>query len=357
MKKIVFIMPSLAGGGAERVVSILTNYLSKKNYEVTVFFLRSNQCVYTLNEQVKLDTSCIGTSNGLVKKATTVRNIRNFMIKNRDAVFISFLTNENLYTTFAAIGLGVKVIVSERNDPYQTIRGVLNKYIVNKLYETKQCKRVVFQTEGAKSFYSKKIQDKGEIIANPMKEDLPMPYSGERRKEVVTFARLEPQKNFPLLIEAFELFLKKHSDYSLSIYGNGTMEEELKNLVLLKNLNNKVYFKGFTSSLHEKVRTAAMFVLPSDYEGLSNSMLEAMAIGLPCVCTDCSPGGARMYIDNGINGFLVPVKDSGAMCSAMDKIANNKQLSENFSKEATTLREKLSIEAIGEKWERIIGDI
>lgn len=357
MKKIVFIMPSLAGGGAERVVSILTNYLAKKDYEVTVFFLRSNQCVYTLCENVKLDVSSIGISNGLLKKVATVRNIRKFMIRNRDSVFISFLTNENLYTTFAALGLGVKVIVSERNDPYQTIRGVLKKYIVNKLYETRQCKKVVFQTNGAKSFYSKKIQAKGKIIANPMKEDLPMPYSGERRKEVVTFARLDPQKNFPLLIEAFERFLEKHPDFSLSIYGNGIMEAELKNLVLNKNLNSKVNFKGFTSSLHEQVRTAAMFVLPSDYEGLSNSMLEAMAIGLPCVCTDCSPGGARMYIENGVNGFLVPVRDPEAMCSAMDQIASNNQLSESFSKEASTVRERLSIEAIGAKWENIINNI
>ncbi len=357
MKKIVFIMPSLAGGGAERVVSILTNYLAKKDYEVTVFLLRENQCVYTLNEHVKLDTSSIGTSNGLIKKAATVRNIRNFMIRNKDAVFISFLTNENLYTTFAAIGLSIKVIVSERNDPYQTIKGVLKKYIVNKLYEISQCKRVVFQTNGAKSFYSRQIQDKGEIIANPIKVDLPMPYSGERRKEVVTFARLDPQKNFPLLIEAFERFLDKYPDYSLSIYGNGIMEEELRALVLNKNLNSKVYFKGFTSSLHEQVCTAAMFVLPSDYEGLSNSMLEAMAIGLPCVCTDCSPGGARMYINNGVNGFLVPVRDPEAMCSAMDQIASNKQLSESFSKEAATVREKLSVEAIGVRWENIINAI
>ncbi len=357
MKKIVFIMPSLAGGGAERVVSILTNYLAKKDYEVTVFFLRSNQCVYTLCENVKLDVSSIGISNGSLKKVATVRNIRKFMIRNRDSVFISFLTNENLYTTFAALGLGVKVIVSERNDPYQTIRGVLKKYIVNKLYETRQCKKVVFQTNGAKSFYSKKIQAKGKIIANPMKEDLPMPYSGERRKEVVTFARLDPQKNFPLLIEAFERFLEKHPDFSLSIYGNGIMEAELKKLVLNKNLNSKVNFKGFTSSLHEQVRTAAMFVLPSDYEGLSNSMLEAMAIGLPCVCTDCSPGGARMYIENGVNGFLVPVRDPEAMCSAMDQIASNNQLSESFSKEASTVRERLSIEAIGAKWENIINNI
>ena len=350
-------MPSLAGGGAERVVSILTNYLAKKDYEVTVFFLRSNQCVYTLCENVKLDVSSIGISNGLLKKVATVRNIRKFMIRNRDSVFISFLTNENLYTTFAALGLGVKVIVSERNDPYQTIRGVLKKYTVNKLYETEQCKKVVFQTNGAKSFYSKKIQAKGKIIANPIKEDLPMPYLGERRKEVVTFARLDPQKNFPLLIEAFERFLEKHPDYSLSIYGNGIMEVELKNLVLNKNLNSKVHFKGFTSSLHEQVRTAAMFVLPSDYEGLSNSMLEAMAIGLPCVCTDCSPGGARMYIDNGVNGFLVPVRDPEALCSAMDQIASNNQLSESFSKEASTVRERLSIEAIGAKWEHIINNI
>lgn len=355
MKKITFIMPTLAGGGAERIVSILANYFSDNNYTVTILLLTSDTIEYKLNRNIKIDIACIKSRSGALKKITTVKYLRKTMKLNPDTIFISFLTNENIYSAFSAIGTNTKLIISERNDPFQTIKGIW-KIITNVLYSRKQCKKIIFQTNGAKLFYKESVQKKGVLISNPLKDSLPERFQGVRRKEIVTFARLEPQKNYPLLIEAFDKFSKHYPEYTLGIYGKGSIESELKKLIEEKQINDKVIFYGFCSTLHDKIRDAAMFVLPSNYEGLSNSMIEAMAIGLPCICTDCPPGGARMFIDNYENGILVPIQDVNSMCDAMMEIANNPIFTEKISRNATEIRNKLKIDIICREWEKVINE-
>lgn len=356
-KKIIFIIPTLAGGGAERVISIISNYLIEKNYDVSIYLLREKNVSYELKSNIKVKTIIPKTKKSITKKIETIFSLRKLIKNNSNAIFISFLTNENIYLTLSTLGLKSKIIVSERNDPYMTINGKIKKNLINFLYGIKQCKYVVFQTTGAMQFYNEKVQKKGVIISNPIKENLPEMYTGIRRKEIITFARLEPQKNYPLLIKAFSRFSREHKDYRLGIYGKGIMEEPLKKLVKEEGLIDKVTFYGFCLDIHNKIKDAAMFVLSSDYEGVSNSMLEAMAIGLPCICTDCSPGGARMYIENNKNGILVPVKDVNKMYEAMNKIALDESFSKILSENAILIKKELNIQSIGMRWEKIINKI
>ena len=99
-----------------------------------------------------------------------------------------------------------------------------------------------------------------------------------------------------------------------------------------------------------------MFVSSSDFEGMSNSMLEAMAIGLPCVCTDCPAGGARAVIEDGKNGLLVPVNDAIALSDAMKRVASDTIFAEKLSKNASNIRKNQSVEKIIDKWMAIIND-
>ena len=356
-KKIIFIMPTLAGGGAERVISIISNYLVERNYNISIYLLREKLISYELKSNIKVETIIPKIKNSVIKKIETIFSLRRIIKNNPNAIFISFLTNENIYLTLSTLGLKSKIIVSERNDPYMTINGKFKKSLINFLYGIKQCKYVVFQTTGAMQFYNEIVQKKGVIIPNPIKEDLPEAYNGIRRKEIVTFARLEPQKNYPLLIKTFSRFCRVHKDYRLGIYGKGIMEGFLKKLVIEEGIEDKVTFYGFCLDVHNKIKDAAMFVLPSNYEGVSNSMLEAMAIGLPCICTDCSPGGARMYIENNKNGILVPVKDINKMYEAMNKIALDENFSKILSENAFLIKYQLSVENIGKKWEKILDKI
>jgi glycosyltransferase involved in cell wall biosynthesis len=212
----------------------------------------------------------------------------------------------------------------------------------------------VFQTQEERDYYTW-LKCPTAVIPNPVKEDLPAPFTGERRHEIVNFCRLNKQKNIPLLIGAFEKLLREYPDYTLRIYGRGDEKDNLVALTREKGLEDSVFFEDFASDVHDRIRDAAMYVCSSDFEGLSNSMLEAMAIGLPCVCTDCEGGGARMMIQDGKNGLLTPIGDEEALYQAMKKLADDPAFAARLGREAANVRQELSIYQIADRWETMIG--
>ena len=149
--------------------------------------------------------------------------------------------------------------------------------------------------------------------------------------------------------------LRDYPDYTLRIYGRGEERDNLIAVIKEKRLEKSVILEDFATDVHERIRDAAMFVCSSDFEGLSNSMLEAMAIGLPCVCTDCEGGGARMMIRDHENGLLVPMRDEQALYSAMKEIVETPVMAQQLSREAAKVRDQLSLEKIADQWEAMIG--
>lgn len=355
MKNVIFIMPAMLGGGAERVVTILSEYLVKYGFSVRICLMNNSQVDYTLPSQVIIDTTYMRGAKGISKTFWRLHDLRSLMNKYRDAVFISFFSMFNLYLLAAALGMKRKIIVSERLDPAKSIPPKWWLLAIRSfLY--RRATKIVFQTPDAMEYFDEKVKMKGVLIVNPIMDGLPERYEGVRKKEIVSFARLEPQKNYPLLIDAYKLFLGKHPEYKLSIYGKGSCEEELKQIVMQNGLEGNVVFHGFDSDVHEKTRDCAMFVLPSDYEGLSNAMLEAMGMGLPCICTDCPPGGARLFINDGVNGFLTPVGDVGSLVRKMDELASDTNLADAMSREAVKVKMLLDKERICGLWQQLIVD-
>ena len=121
-------------------------------------------------------------------------------------------------------------------------------------------------------------------------------------------------------------------------------------------LSDRVVLYGHTTNIHQKINNASLFVSSSNYEGISNSMLEAIALGIPSICTDCPAGGAREIIDSEINGILVPVGDRQAMAIAMRKLLNDTSLAESISNEGIKLRETISVSEISKKWDEAISN-
>lgn len=349
-KNYIFLIPAMRGGGAERVISILSRYFSEQGDNVTIAVFKEDVREYDIAPTVKYDTSLVGKCGNPIKR---LYYFHKYMKHQGDSYVFSFFTSIGLYILAASFFTKAKVVISERLDPAQSIP---QKRWLFKLRELlyKHASGFVFQTQDALHYFDEKIQARSIVIPNPLKDTLPERYEGVREKRIVTFARLEPQKNYPLLIDAFDEFSKEHKDYILEIYGQGSMEESLRDLVQKRDLSDKIIFKGFVPNLHKQIRNARMFVLPSDYEGLSNSMLEAMAIGLPCVCTDCPPGGAKMFIENGVNGLLVPIRNKSAMVEAMKRVADNEELADTLSKNAYSVRTELTIEKICTCWERYL---
>jgi GalNAc-alpha-(1->4)-GalNAc-alpha-(1->3)-diNAcBac-PP-undecaprenol alpha-1,4-N-acetyl-D-galactosaminyltransferase len=346
-KDIVFVSNALANGGAARVMSVLANEFNERGVKVGIAVFSQLEGEYSVSPSVAKEYGPQGS--GFKAKIDRVVWLRDVVKRNPGAAIVAFEYFVNMQTILAGTGLPNRVVVSERNDPAR----VGNKFdwIRERLY--RRADMLVCQTDEAADYFSDKV--KKCVILNPLKDDLPEPFAGVRRKAVVTFCRLEPQKNLSMLLRAFAKFYKSHPDYSLEIYGDGSERESLLSLAADLNIAACTSINPSRSDILEVVRDAAMFVLPSNYEGLSNSMLEAMAIGLPCICTDCPCGGARMVIEDGVNGYLVPVGDDKALLERME-LADDCTALQMRMEYVCKLRARLSIKDIANKWLKVIEE-
>lgn len=352
-KEVVFISNFMGNGGAARVISVLAGELAKRGYEVSICsFSYAGSAEYAHLEEVNYTKIETRYKHAIFHKIERILRLRKEIKKHKNAVVISFEYFMNMQVVVSMLGLKNRLIVSERNDPERVGGKTPIKQIRNFLYRFVDC--LVCQTEDAANFFPRGIRNKSVVILNPIKADLPEPFIGTRKKQIVNFCRLEKQKNLPLLIDSFEEFRQAYPDYTLAIYGDGKEHDFLKEYIHEKHLENTVSLYPAVQNIHECIIDSMMFVSSSDYEGLSNSMIEAMAIGLPTICTDCPCGGARMVIKDGVNGLLVPVGDKHEMIKAMKKISENPQLGEKLGREAFNIYSKLSPEAIAEEWIQII---
>ena len=142
-------------------------------------------------------------------------------------------------------------------------------------------------------------------------------------------------------------------EYVLEIYGKGEQQEELEKYAKELNISDNVKFMGQKANVQTYIVNASVFVSSSDFEGMSNSMLEAMAIGLPVVCTDCPIGGARMVIKNNINGILTPVGDDRIFADEIIGLLKNPEKAKRLGKQASELREQLNVKKIAKEWEKL----
>lgn len=339
---VIFVSNALANGGAARVISVLAREFSQRGLHTGVAVFNVFDGEYTLPDSVLKEYGPAGNSQ--VTKIKRITWLREVAKRNPKAAIIAFEYFVNMQTIVACAGLPNKVVVSERNDPARVGNNL--DWLRERLY--RHADMLVCQTEDAANYFSDKVRKC--VILNPIKENLPEPYEGERRHTVVTFCRLEKQKNLDMLVCAFSEVVKGHPDYTLEIYGDGTERDHLLGLIQKMGLVDKAFIYPGRSDVHEVVRDAAMFVLPSNYEGLSNSMLEAMAIGLPVICTDCPCGGARMVIRDGENGYLVPVNAVDSLRLAMDTLATSAELSQRLASRAVKVREELDCDSIVGEW-------
>lgn len=352
MKRIAILIAHLGNGGAERVSVNLANGFTKMGYEVHMVVFHNVEPEYKIDHRVIMHY--LEGKDGKEKRVPVkIFRLRQILaeIAPDGIIELGFAIK---YILIGGILNKYNFILSMRNDPVMWNKQSKSVFKYFRNYYFSHAKYVVFQTEDAKNYFKKGIRDKGIVIPNMIKEDLPVPYSGEREKVVVTFCRLNRQKNIPMMLKAFKIFSDSHPEYLLKIYGRGEEEDNLKQYAESIGIAEKVQFCGFNSNVHVAIRCAMMYVNSSDYEGISNAMLEALGMGLPTICTDCPPGGARMFIESGKNGFLVPVSDYKALADAMGKIADDAGIRDSFSRESIKIKDELALDTICKRWADLI---
>lgn len=342
MKKILIINDSLGRGGAERVMVYLSEYFVRHNVLCELLTFRVADKEYPLPE--KVTRVCV--SGNPLKKIVGLRKA----VKRSGADTVLIMgTPLCIYAIPALVGLKVKVVVSERNDPTHFDGKKIVKIVSQRLIRFAD--DFVFQTEDAKAYYSKRLKGRGCVIYNPLFTDgLPDAYVGERAKRIVSAGRLMPQKNQSMLIDAFAKIHPEHPDYRLVIYGEGKLRCKLQEQIDRLGLQEKICLPGSCSDVLEQMKDAALFVLPSNFEGMPNVLIEAMALGLPCISTDCPCGGPRELIRNGVDGVLVPVGNAETLACEISRVLNDPELSALLGKNATQIRERLDVEKIGKEW-------
>lgn len=355
--KILFMLPGMSFGGAERVVSILANEFQRQGDQVHILTLASTEkSVYYLRDGIVRHGIILENGKNLKLVLNHLRLIRKKVHEIKPDIILSFITDTAIMALISTIGLKYPIIVCERNDPSKEFLSIKFKVLRKILYPL--ASGFVFQSEGARSYFSKAIQKKSTIILNPLViQNIPDKYSGVRKKEIVSVGRLEPQKNQKLLIESFAKFHRTHTEYSLIIYGEGTLKQQLIDTAYRLNIQQYVHLAGTVDNVFEKISTASIFAFTSNYEGIPNALIEAMAVGLPCVSTNCSPGGAAMLINNYYNGILTPVNDIDEFVKALEYMVNNPLEAEKMGNYAMNIIEEVNAEKIVSEWRKYIAEI
>lgn len=357
MKKIVFVTGSLADGGAEKVISLLASGCAELGHDVTLVVIREKKIVYPISEKVHLIQL---KETGPLVPINRIRKLRQiFKFVKPDAI-IPFLNTISVYTILANFGLGYSMVFSVRADPNirmddASLKDKMGYFFMRKLRWNEKAKWTVFQTPDAQKCYSASIQKRSSVIQNPLDDtNLPKRFEGEREKKIVAAGRLEEEKNFPLLISAFAEFRKKHPEYTLIIYGEGSQRNELEMLIKTLHVDNCVNLPGFSDNLANEINKAGVYVSTSNHEGISNSMLEALGMGIPTVVTDCPVGGSRMFVCTDYNGILIPMNNKQALVDALNKIVENPKYADAISKAASNVRNEISVDTICKKWLEVI---
>ena len=351
---IVLFIGSLSHGGAERVISFLANSFYSKGYNVIVLTTYRGKQEYPLKDGIPRVVISENTklSGKFSKNISCIRYIRNLCKREKVSVLVSFLKNQNVKAVPACIGIDTKCIVSVRNDPNKEYKGIIG-LIIGKLL-LPMADGCIFQTEDAQRWFSRRLQKHSEIIFNPVSDEF-FNIKRNNTRNIVSVCRLTAQKNLELLINSFSDIADKYPNENLLIYGEGELKNRLEDLINSKRLGKRIFLMGLTDDVAKVLSTAKIFALSSDYEGMPNSLMEALAAGVPCVATDCPCGGPKMLIKNKYNGLLVGVNDRKGFAAALDKLLSNQEFAEKLGKNAADMAlECYRSETVLNQWERYI---
>lgn len=344
--KILLTIKKLRYSGAYKMFMWVAQNLASQGFDITVY------------TYMKSDVKSLGDKIHWIDEDLEGKNFLSQLIAFRKIVnevgaecCISFLLDANLLNTLACIGTRTKSIICERNDPFKP------KYY--KLLFTKWIFRwadgAVFQLPKVKEYYNM-IKGRTAIIPNPVPKGNDYnsiePFE-KRSNKVVTLGRIDvAQKRHDILIKAFVEFHKIHPKYELEIYGDGHKGDVkfIENLISELNAKSFVHLKGITDSPKKVLSESKFFVLSSDFEGIPNALIEAMTIGLPCISTDCRPGGAAILIKNKRNAIIVPPHNTEKLLEAMLYIAEHPIEADKMGKHARLISEEFSEEIIIKKW-------
>lgn len=363
MKKIAFHLNCLEQGGAERVVTNLANQFADNGYQVIIATEWYGKDEFQTDSRVR--RVHVGLREGDEKKHRViqfllrVKYLKKFLKEEKPDILIPFAKKAIYRGLMAAYFTKILVLISIRTDPALHYVGRTDKIQIRLLFG--RANGCVFQTEDAQKFMAPKLGNRSRIILNPINPKyIGVPRPKERSKSVVQSGRLVDFKNQPMLIKAFVRVHEKHPDYDLKIYGGDSFDgtkEILEALIAENKAEDYIRLMGASDSLEKDLADAALFAFTSDWEGLPNALMEAMALGLPIVATDCPCGGPRTIMEHEVSGLLIPIKDQQALEEGINRLIEDPELAESLGAEASKIKERANADVIFAQWRDYIEEL
>lgn len=352
MKKMMFYINTIGYGGAERVITNLADRFSQNGYEVTLVTSYSVEKEYAHSDKVKRAVlSPVRFKSQLERNIVLTKKLRKLVKEVKPDILVSFMGENNFRAITSCMGTKTSCVVSVRNDPNREYPNKTFRFLAKFLY--KFASGVVFQTEDAKKWFSEAIQKKSQIILNQADIRFYEQEPAESKKDIVTTGRLVAQKNHEMLIDAFAKIANEVQD-NLYIYGQGPYKEKLEEKIKNMGLADRVFLPGATDKVPEVVKGSKLFVLSSNFEGMPNSLMEAMVLGTACISTDCPCGGPKYLIDNMENGILVPIKNADKMAEAMKLLLSDDELRNQLGEKAKEKSMQFHPDVIYNEWKSFL---
>lgn len=375
--KIVYVLDAMANkAGTERMISFKMNYLSEKDYEV--YFITASQGKHPFSFNLSPKITCIDLNinfHRIYKYKLLLRLFKEmqlyFLLKKRTKKVISIIDPDIIIATtysFSDIVCNLdckakKIIESHCNKNFlnyvdknkMTIKNIyksIKRNIIIKSIEDK-CDAFVTLTEGDCKLWSD-VPNRI-VIPNPISLNQ-NEYSTLRNKRVISIGRLEPQKGFDMLIDAWKILYSKHNDWCLDIYGDGglhdTLESQIKNL----GLSDSCKIHSATNDISSKYLESSIYAMSSLYEGFGLVLIEAMSFGIPCVSFNCPYGPSDIISDNK-DGILVEPNNVLLLADSINYLIENEDKRFEYGRQAKINVQKFSSENIMPKWDKLFKSL
>lgn len=355
--KILFVSGNLCDGGAQRVISVVASGLAERGHDVSLLLYARDEKEYPISDKVKI--TALGNSfeeYSELSAVARVRLFRKYLKTWKPEVAVGFL--EGGYGLFlASLGMRFPKVASSRIDPTVLLNQKGYRAMLDKLW-FRCADGVVVQTSRQREHAQGVGWKNMTVIANPVSDaaiaQKPHNYDRPCRK-IVMAGRLAKQKNYPMAFAAMQQIVQKYPDAMLNVFGKGSEAESLQKAINDMGLQANVTLHGWTQNVLEEYENSDIYVMSSNFEGMPNALMEAMACGLPCVSTDCNTGPEDLIID-GENGYLVPVNDIDALACSILRIMEmpleqRKAMAEAAKK---TMAEQFNKEEITRQWEILL---